>query len=285
MAWTSAAEPSSAKKESPNWLEMPHELMVNVFQRLPTVEILNSARKVCTTWLKICKYPAMWKVINMLQRPVDRWGWDSRLEALTKEAVDLSRGELIDISIDWFGTYELLDYIVRRSSKLKRLCLLSCLRIRDCALSQAVKRVPQLEELHLSETIVNAQEIEVIGQNCPQLKSFKMNKVYSDSVDDQSLAIANNMPELRHLELIENEITNDGLEAILNGCPHLQSLDVRMCHYLDLDGYLGKMCMELIKDFKHGLTDCGFDVHISDVEDFSEDDMYDDFSERDFFID
>ncbi|KAI3495482.1 hypothetical protein L1887_37823 [Cichorium endivia] len=59
----------------------------------------------------------------MLQRPVDRWGWDSRLEALTKEAVDLSRGELIDISIDWFGTDELLDYIVRRSSKLKRLCL------------------------------------------------------------------------------------------------------------------------------------------------------------------
>ncbi|KAI3709989.1 hypothetical protein L2E82_39762 [Cichorium intybus] len=257
MASTSATEPPSPMKESPNWLEMPHELMENVFQRLPTIEILNSARKVCTAWLKICNYPAMWKVVNMIERPIDGLGWDCGLEALTWEAVDLSCGELIDISMDWFCTDELLDHIVHRSSKLKRLFLLSCFRITDGALSRAVKRVPQLEELHLSNIVINAQEIEVIGRNCPQLKSFKMNKVYSASDDDQSLAIANNMPELRQLELIENEITNDGLEAILNGCPHLQSLDVRMCFNLCLDGYLEKMCMERIKYFKHGLTDCG----------------------------
>ncbi|KAI3495480.1 hypothetical protein L1887_37821 [Cichorium endivia] len=220
----------------------------------------------------------------MLEWPLDGSGWDYGL-ALTKEAVDLSCGELIDISIQGFCTDELLDHIVLRSSKLKRLCLLNCHRITDGALSQAVKRVPQLEKLHLSDVIVDAQVIEVIGRNCPQLKSFKMNNVDDDLNDEHALAIASNMPQLSHLELTTSDIGDNGLEAILNGCPHLQYLDVRMCFNLDLDGYLGKMCMERIKDFKHGSSDSELYVQISDVEDFSEDDMYDDFSESDFFID
>ena len=48
----------------------------------------------------------------MLKRPVDGSDWDHGLVALTKEAVDLSRGELIDISIEGFGTDKLLNHIV-----------------------------------------------------------------------------------------------------------------------------------------------------------------------------
>ena len=109
---TPTSKPSSAMKESPNWLEMPDELMVSIFQRLPTIEVLKSTRKVCKTWRRICKYPAMWKVINLHKRQVDDWCSYFGLEALTKEAVDLSRGELIDISIEGFGTDKLLNHIV-----------------------------------------------------------------------------------------------------------------------------------------------------------------------------
>ncbi|CAH1454645.1 unnamed protein product [Lactuca virosa] len=279
MASTFTAEPSSAMKESPNWLEMPDEVMVNIFQRLPTIEILNSARKVCTAWLKICKYPAMWKVINMVKRHAKDWGLG---KALTMELVDLSCGELIDISIDWFGSDELLDHIVQRSRNLKRLCLVNCFGITGGALSLAVERLPQLEELHLLNTRINAQAVEVIGRNCPQLKYFKMSKVFSESFDDHALAIADNMPELRNLDVSDTELKNDGLEAIVNGCPHLESLDVRMCYNLDLGGSLGKLCQERIKDFKHSPTqNRPFYHHIS----YLEDDMYDDFSENDFFED
>lgn len=78
--------------------------------------------------------------------------------------------------------------------------------------------------------------------------------------NEYAFAIANSMPKLTHLELIYSHITNDELETILNGCPHLQSLDLRKCHNLDLDGNLGKLCIERIKDFKHESTgNCEFE--------------------------
>ncbi|KAL4563533.1 hypothetical protein LXL04_027576 [Taraxacum kok-saghyz] len=109
---TSAAKPSSAMEEYPNWLEMPHELMANILQRLGTKEILESAWEVCTTWRKICKNPEMWKNIILIHKSLNDWGQRFHFERLTKQAVDLSCGEVIGIGIKGFGTDELLDHIL-----------------------------------------------------------------------------------------------------------------------------------------------------------------------------
>ena len=58
-------------EKSSNWLEMPHELMMlNILTRLGDIDILNNVVKVCTTWWRICKDPAMWKAIN-IHKPDD----------------------------------------------------------------------------------------------------------------------------------------------------------------------------------------------------------------------
>lgn len=160
---------------------------------------------------------------------------------------------------------------------------MSCFCITDSRLSQAVKKVPQLEELHLSDTCIEAQDLEVIGRNCPQLKSFELSYVFRatyDTCDDHAHAIATSMPELHRLKLVDKEMTENGLEAILDGCPHLESLDVRLCPNVTLDGNLGKLCMDRIKDFKYTPKNkWWFHFQVSDVEDGSESDMYDDSSE------
>ncbi|KAF5810691.1 putative F-box domain, leucine-rich repeat domain superfamily, F-box-like domain superfamily [Helianthus annuus] len=292
MASTSATEPPSAAEQTPNWLQMPHELMSMILQRLDAVEVLNSAQKVCTTWRKICKDPAMWKVINMLESDPDS---DFDLEKLTKHAIDRSCGELIDVNLEWFCTDDLLDHISKFSNKLKCLCLSNCYNVTSSGLSNAVKKLPQLEQLHLYYTSINVEDIEVIGQNCPHLKSFKLNKEFSRphiEFDGDAFAIANNMPELRHLQLFGNKMTNEGLQAILHGCPHLEFLDVRRCFNLNLGaGNLGKLCVERIKEFKHpndSTKNCGFIVRAHAYDDI--DDMYssgysdaDDFSEDEFY--
>ncbi|XP_071698652.1 F-box protein SKIP19-like [Rutidosis leptorrhynchoides] len=294
MASTSTIDPSSsATDETPNWLEMPHELMSTILQSLGAVEILNHAQLVCTNWRRICKDPSMWKVINM-NEIVDDWGMDEERLNLTKQAVYRSSGELIDINLEFFCTDELLDFITQSSSKLKCLCLSNCYNITSSGLSNAVKRLPQLEKLHLYYTYIYVEDIEVIGQNCPQLKSFKLNKEFSRphiECDGDAFAIANSMPELRHLQLFGNKMTNEGLQAILHGCPHLESLDIRRCFNLNLAGDLGKLCVERVKDFKHpneSTKDCGFNIRDRAYDDI--DDMYssgysdiDDFSEEDFF--
>lgn len=65
--------------------------------------------------------------------------------------------------------------------------------------------------------------------------------------NDLSIAIGKNLHELRHLELIGNSMTNIGLEAILDGCPHLELLDLRKCEYVDVNTDLGKRCLQQIK--------------------------------------
>ncbi|XP_047952752.1 putative F-box/LRR-repeat protein 23 [Salvia hispanica] len=58
------------------------------------------------------------------------------------------------------------------------------------------------------------------------------------------------MSNLRHLQLFGKRIENRGLEAILDGCPHLESLDLGRCYGLDMQGALVKRCSEQIKDLR-----------------------------------
>lgn len=87
------------------------------------------------------------------------------------------------------------------------------------------------------------------------LKSFAFNLFrhfsygYMDE-DDYAFAVAKSMPGLLHLRFIGCEMSNEGLQAVLGRCPHLESLDLRMCDNVVLEGDLGNRCFEKIKDLK-----------------------------------
>ena len=112
-----------------------------------------------------------------------------------------------------------------RSSHLKRLRLVSCYNISDEGLSEAALKLHFLEELEISYCPISKNALETIGRCCPHLKSFKFNvqgcRRFHLEPDVEALAIAQTMPELRHLQLFGNKLTNVGLQAILDGCPHL----------------------------------------------------------------
>ncbi|KAL4563531.1 hypothetical protein LXL04_027574 [Taraxacum kok-saghyz] len=272
MASISTKKRLCAAKKSPNWLEMPHEVMSNILERLDDVEILNSASKVCTTWRRIGRDPAMWKVINM-HKPAGARDDDYDLHALTKEAVSLSCGELIDISLDGFGNDNLLDHILQRSSKLKSLSLKDCYHVTSERLNHALKMVPQLEKLHITDTSSVKKLYEVTVPNCPHLKSFKLDKVrihIGIRSDIDALAIANTMPELRHLQLYGNAMSDIRLKAILDGCPHLESVDIRTCYNVDIHADVLKPSLERLKSFKgpnDSIENCGFHLRIIDYDD------------------
>ncbi|KAF2317847.1 hypothetical protein GH714_041163 [Hevea brasiliensis] len=105
--------------------------------------------------------------------------------------------------------------------------------------------------------------------------------------NEEALAIAEHMPHLRYLQIFGNKLTNEGLQAILDGCPHLESLDLRQCFNVNMDGHLGKRCIERIKDLRHPYDptdDYPFDAEIADVGS-SEEDYPSGFSEIDFLSD
>lgn len=220
----------------------------------------------------------MWRVIDM-KNLGDLHDMPYDLSIMCRHAVDRCQGQLIDINIEYFGTDELLRYISQRSNNLRRLQLACCYSISGKALREAVKNFPQLEELHLffmSE--ISAGDIESIGTSCPMLKSFTFNdRGYKfpliECDNEYALAVAKNMPNLSHLRLFGNKLMNEGLEAILNGCPHLESLDIRQCFSVNLVGDLGKRCSKQIKNLRRpcdSTDDYEWDAEIYDCESFDD---------------
>ncbi|XP_041023868.1 F-box protein SKIP19-like [Juglans microcarpa x Juglans regia] len=292
-----APPPPQPPGQCRNWLELPRDVTESILLRLGAIEILTSAQKVCLLWRNICKDPSMWRAVDM-RNPGDFWDMPYDLETMCRHAVDRSCGQLVDINVEYFGTDELLNYIADCSSRLRRLQLVSCHSISEEGLSEVAAKLPLLEELNISYCSywsLTKEPLEVVGRCCPLLKSLKLNskghrRPYIEC-DEEALAIAENMPELRQLQLFGNKLTNDGLLAILDGCPHLESLDLRQCFNVNLTENLGRRCAEQIKHLRfptdptddaeihdNGSSDEDYPSGFSDIDNFSDDYGYYEFS-------
>ncbi|XP_041026884.1 putative F-box/LRR-repeat protein 23 [Juglans microcarpa x Juglans regia] len=248
-----------------NWLDLPREVTESILKRLNVIEILTSAQKVCLLWRNICKGPSMWRTLNMAYVQKNSWDMPYDLENMCRHAVDLSCGQLVEIKVGSFCTDNLLKYITESSSELKYLGLSRCYEISGEGFREAAANIPLLEELELSYCSWTQNLKEAIGGSCPHLKSLKLrSEVYwgdpFKGCDLSAVAIAENMPGLVRLHLVGNKLTNDGLQAILDGCPHLQSLELWRCRYVSLEGDFGRKCSERIKNLRfHYFNDQEFE--------------------------
>ncbi|XP_020987710.1 putative F-box/LRR-repeat protein 23 [Arachis duranensis] len=239
-----------------NWLDLPNDLTLMIIEKLTTFQILTSVQFVCRKWWRICMDPLMWRTINMCNIGI-RNSVDYKLEKMCRHAIDRSCGQLVDISIEYFGTDDLLKYIIDSGChKLQRLRLVQCFHgISDKGLCEMAEKLPLLEELDITLCLeVSSIALEAIGRRCPLLKSFKYNN--NAGGNKEAFVIAQNMSNLRHLQLFKNYLDNSGLSAILDGCPHLESLDLRLCCHVKLEGKLRTRCDEQLKDLRDPDAPC-----------------------------
>ncbi|KAF5182149.1 F-box protein skip19 [Thalictrum thalictroides] len=238
--------------EGRNWLQLPRDVMFLIFTKLGAIGILYSAQSVCSSWRNLSKESDLFQFIDFRNPWHFLDGNVIDAKKLSKEAVDRSNGNLIEISLEDIGTDELLDYIVDKSSNsIKCLRLLFCDQVSITGLIEFVRKVPLLEELELCHSPCSGELIEELGRSCLQLKCFKLSciafRFMRVESDEEAFAIAEDMTQLRRLQLFGNKLTNNGLEAILDECTHLEYLDLRRCFNIDLRGDLEKKCVERVK--------------------------------------
>ncbi|CAH8391004.1 unnamed protein product [Eruca vesicaria subsp. sativa] len=257
------AAPPAMKEDGEyrNWAELPDGLTSSILSRLDTVDILENAQKVCTSWRRVCKNPAMFRKIDM--RNSEDMGYSieiikivmgisgDNLEIMCRHAVDRSQGGLVEINIRHIGSDSLLNYIADSSRNLRSLKVALIPTITIGGLTESLVKLPLLEELQVSYSTLWGDSLKKIGQSCPKLKTLLLHCFGIAGVcdDEDALAIAETMPGLRTLQLLSNGLTDAGLNAILDNCPDLENLDLSLCLNVFLVGDLEKRCSERMSVF------------------------------------
>lgn len=138
-----------------------------------------------------------------------------------------------------------------RSSQLKVLNLGPRFSALECDFINACKRFPLLEILDTVTTSFTEVGIESIGRSCRNLKIFGFCNYFRiqwpyETNNSLALAIAKNMSGLQKLKISEDQLDDDGLVAIFEGCPNLEFLCIHNCPNLML-GEKHKKMMDKVR--------------------------------------
>ncbi|KAK8450459.1 hypothetical protein SEVIR_6G032500v4 [Setaria viridis] len=234
-----------------DWSALPLDVLVSIFTNVGAVDVLTGTSLVCHSWLEAAKVPDLWRSVDMANHNVEKVDEDD-LRALAKVAVDRSKGQLEVFLGKLFVTDGLLMYIADRSASLKSLSLISCHDVTNKGFSYLIAKSPLLENLSLElcPRIGGRGIYEATGKACPQLKRFSLHReLFRFSFnyprryqEERGLEV---MHELRSLSLIGSSVSNSGLEAILDSCPHLETLFLRDCYLAVPDSALRAKCARL----------------------------------------
>ncbi|CAO2189460.1 unnamed protein product [Urochloa humidicola] len=222
------------------WVALPRDALAAILRKLDHVEILMGFGQVCRSWRRAAHGdPALWCHIDMrghanLHRRID-------LCMMAKDAIRLAKGRCEAFWAEYAADDGVLQLLGEQASSLKSLRLISCQDI--IGFEEEIKKFPLLEELEISlfTNIGGKHVFQAVGQACPELKHFRFNRY---NKDDDAMGIAC-MHGLRTLQLFGNSLTNDGLTAILDNCPYLESLDIRHCFNIIMDDTLKAKCARI----------------------------------------
>ncbi|CAO2206042.1 unnamed protein product [Urochloa humidicola] len=242
-------------EEARDWAALPLDAISAILSKLDHIEILMGAGQVCRSWRAAARdEPALWRRIDMRGHPdLDRV---VNLYGMAQVAVRRARGQCEEFWAEYAADDDVLHLLGEQAPSLKSLRLICCQDIVE--FEEEIKKFPLLEELEISlfTNIGGKQVFEEVGKSCPELKHFRFNSYrfhhlsdddddddseFRYNKDDDALGIAS-MHGLRSLQLFGNNFTNKGLTAILDNCPHLESLDIRHCFNIAMDDALRAKC-------------------------------------------
>lgn len=140
----------------------------------------------------------------------------------------------------------------------------NCVLVYDITMCEVAKKLPLVEEFHVTFDYFSENVLEVLGKSCPLLKSLKYVGIsWKTDVkyDDDALAIAKR--QCLHyviLILMEIRLVMLGWPRFLMDEPLHNTFDIQECHTLDLDfsGDLWERCHDQIKDLRFFANDSNY---------------------------
>ncbi|KAF8775003.1 hypothetical protein HU200_005052 [Digitaria exilis] len=212
-----------------DWASLPLDILISVFHKLGLREVLLSAERTCTAWRLAAVDPTMWRRIDAgTLSPCSPGG-----RAIVRAALDRADGECEAFSGPC-DNHLLFDLV--QIAPLVKVLHLKHFYAPNKVLNLVLNRLVLLEDLEISPSYVSTGSenlLQSVCQDCPGLKKLRLNCSESfDYVNWNGVILEKihgriiPMPELRSLELFHCELTTQGLTAILDSCPLLETLHV-----------------------------------------------------------
>ncbi|KAL5705198.1 hypothetical protein ACHQM5_023534 [Ranunculus cassubicifolius] len=240
--------------EMRRWDELIPDALGLIFTNLDLQEILTVIPRVCKSWGKAVAGPYCWQDID-----IDEWSLycePEQLGRMVQMLVARSRngGSLRKLSVSGIED-EVFAFIADNA------CALQDLRVPRSDISNSIveKFAHKLATVTFLDVSIcpniGASALEAIGKHCKSLSTLQrvMHPLtVEDKVcqNDEALAIANTMPNLKHLEIAYMLVSAEAVLQIIFKCPQLKCLDLRGCWEVRLD-------REFLKEKFPGLTVLG----------------------------
>lgn len=246
-------------EETRDWAELPRDALLAVFHSLQHADVLMRAGQVCRPWRRAAREePELWRRIDLRRRAALSTSILYHLDVMARTAVTCSAGQCEAFWAEDFVDDTFIFFLSHRATGLRSLRLISCNISKQAALNEAITRFSMLEELELSlcsgATTASghynlADTCTAAAKACRNLKCLRLNKYRFHrrsgyDGDSEAMEIAK-MRGLRCLQLFGNSLGNAGLAAILAGCAHLESLDIRHCFNVEVNDETRVMCARL----------------------------------------
>jgi hypothetical protein len=147
----------------------------------------------------------------------------------------------------------------------------------DC-LCQLAPKFELVTFLDLSGCAFSRACVEAFGKHCRFITRLNLN-MYPQAPnvppsDELAFAVAQYMPQLKHLEMAYGVLSNAGLKALLERCEKLEHLDLRGCWQLSMEESFLEQARKRFKVFHPPVVE--EDIYNTDDSDFDASDYYDD---------
>ncbi|KAK4768818.1 hypothetical protein SAY86_026968 [Trapa natans] len=240
----------------PEWAELTHECLVNIFSRLSTAHIWTGPLLVCKSWRRASTDPSLHSVFDLESffrsgTELPRWWlpeFEKKIDSMLISVINWIGGSLTEIRTRHCSDRSII-LASERCPNLVVLLAKSCPSFTDKSLSRVAFRCPNLQELDVSYCYeISHESLALIGRNCPNLRTLKRNLMnwldpsqhagivpneYLDSCpqdgDLEAAVIGKCMTQLKHLEIRFSKISAKGLTSICDGCIELEYLDLSGC--------------------------------------------------------
>ncbi|CAN6235168.1 unnamed protein product [Urochloa humidicola] len=237
------------------WTEAvsPEILALVLRGRVAADDVARGAARVCRAWRQAAASPDMWGDVD-IEAWCRRVNCRARADAAVRRLVSRAQGTLRRLSAYRVGDASLT--YVAASGKLLNVLQIPMSEITDQTMERHAECLPALKVLDISYCLnITSKGIEALGRHCKLLVQLKRNMPPPDPpqgyntaakvVEEEALAVANTMPVLEQLQLAYGLFSDLALNAILNKCPLLHTLNILGCWNVRLEGDIEDKCFAL----------------------------------------